>query len=137
MDYQNLAYALTQVAHNFGAVIVVASPLYLLSTRLAKDIRFLLWLVLGGWLIQVGSGLLFGLVSVYYYGQLPDIRGLAIAALLVKVACAVAGIALAIAMLKEKIDPDCTAASGRWSWRGLATLGAVALAAAAFLRWYS
>src|SRR5699024_243415 len=119
MDYQNLAYALTQVAHNFGAVIVVAAPLYLLSTRLEKDTRFLLWLVLAGWLVQIGSGVLFGLVSVYYYGQLPDIRGLAIAALLTKMTCAGLGVALAIAMLKRKIDPDCTAASGRWSWRGL------------------
>ena len=28
MDLQNLAYALTQVAHNFGAVTVVAVPLF-------------------------------------------------------------------------------------------------------------
>ena len=42
MDLQNLAYALTQVAHNFGAVAVVAVPLYALCSMHPAGSRGLL-----------------------------------------------------------------------------------------------
>ena len=48
MDLQNLAYALTQVAHNFGAVVVVAAPLYALWAARPVGVRGVLWLVLSG-----------------------------------------------------------------------------------------
>ena len=61
MDLQNLAYALTQVGHNFGAVIVVAAPLYALATARtvgARGVqaRGVLWLTLAGWALQLASG---------------------------------------------------------------------------------
>jgi hypothetical protein len=78
---------------------------------------------------------LFGLTSLYYYGETPDLSGIAIAALAVKVAAATIGFLLAAVYL----------ARGRgWgrlevkhSFEALAALAAIALAAAAFLRWFS
>ena len=88
MDLQNLAYALTQVAHNFGAVAVVAVPLYALCSMHPAGSRGLLWLALSGWALQLASGAVFGAVSWYFYGQFPDIHGIAIGALVLKVLCA-------------------------------------------------
>lgn len=136
MDYQNLAYALTQVAHNFGAVIVVAAPIYMLAAPSQQHARGVLWLVLTGWLVQIASGLSFGLVSFYYYGQLPDIRGLAVMALIIKILSAGLGAGLTIATLREAISLA-SPLKIRWLWVGLAALGVIALTAAAFLRWYS
>lgn len=136
MDYQNLSYALSQLVHNFGAVAVVAGPLYGLAASALRHVRGLLWLILIGWLVQIISGLLFGGISLYYYGLLPDIRGVAVAALITKILCAGLGAGLVIATLRSRrylSEPARLA----WLWRGLAVLGMVALAAAAFLRWYS
>lgn len=128
LDAQNLAYALTQVVHNFGAVVVLATPLYALVARPGTAVRPLAWAVLAGWGAQLASGALFGLVSLHYYGQLPDIHGIAVAALALKVGCALlAVLLLGFALLRRRAAP----------WRVLAALGATALAAAAFLRWFS
>lgn len=85
--------------------------------------------------MQIASGAGFGAISYYYYGRLAEIHGVAVAALAIKVACAIAGLALAL-LLQSR--------GGRWnesprrlSWRALAALAATALAAAAFLRWFS
>lgn len=134
MDFQNLTYASTQVAHNFGAVIVVAAPLHLLFARLGNQ-RRLLWLVLAGWIVQIASGVLFGAVSFYYYGQLPDIHGLAITALILKLLCAGAAVALIIAAFRSGATWSTLRIT--WMWRGLAALGIIAITAAAFLRWFS
>lgn len=137
MDLQNLAYALNQVAHNFGAAAVVGGAV-LARWPLRHDpagLRQFAWLILAGWLVQGGSGLTFGAISYAYYGQFPDIHGIAIAALVLKIVCAVLGILLAAAFLRyganwtrERIDS---------AWHGLTMLAATALAAAAFLRWFS
>lgn len=128
LDAQNLAYALTQLVHNFGAVVVLATPLYALAVQPGTAARALAWLVLAGWGAQLASGALFGLVSLHYYGQLPDIHGIAVAALALKVGCALlAVLLLALALLRRRAA----------RWRVLAALGATALAAAAFLRWFS
>lgn len=135
MDLQNLAYALTQVAHNFGAVVVVAAPLYALWAMRPVGVRGVLWLVLLGWALQLASGAVFGAVSLHFYGQFPDIHGIAIGALAVKVLCAMSALVLIALSLYSRPSPD-----GRRStvtWRILATLGGTALTAAAFLRWFS
>ncbi|HUX63968.1 hypothetical protein [Sulfuricella sp.] len=136
MDIQNLGYALTQVVHNFGASAVVGGPVssLWLAPRPELD-RSLAWLVCLGWAAQIASGAAFGAISFYYYGKFPDIGGLAIAALAIKVACAVSGFSLAAFYLLR---------AARWTttlrrriWLMLAGLSATALTAAAFLRWFS
>jgi hypothetical protein len=134
---ENLAYALTQVLHNFGAVVVVGSAAFALwapalppgpEKRLARLAGF-------GWVVQIASGAGISAIGYYYYSRFPEIHGVAAAAFAIKVTCATAGLALAL-LLQLRGD--------RWSetrrrlcWRALAVLAATALAAAAFLRWFS
>lgn len=137
MDLQNLAYALTQLVHNFGAVAVVGGA-FLGRWPLAAAPsmrRKLAWLILAGWLLQGASGAGFGAISFAYYGEFPDIHGIALVALLLKMACAVGGIVSAAAFLRYQAV---------WSgqrqeavWLLLILLGVTALTAAAFLRWFS
>lgn len=137
MVTENLAYALTQVLHNFGAVTVVGGAAFALwapalpSGREAQLARF----VTLGWAVQIASGVGFGGVSYYYYGQFPDIHGVAVAALTTKVACAAAG--LALALLLQLRGERWNEGQRKLAWRALALLGATALFAAAFLRWFS
>ena len=137
MDWQSLAYAIVQVAHNFGAAALVGSAfsaLWLADRQ--PEIRCkLAWVMLLGWAVQAASGAGFGAVSFLYYGELPDIHGIAIAALVIKIACAAGGFLLAAVYLR---------AAARWAepartraWRVQAVLSATALTAAAFLRWFS
>ncbi|HEY6096284.1 MAG TPA: hypothetical protein VIU93_15190 [Gallionellaceae bacterium] len=137
VDLQNLSYAGVQVAHNFGAVAVVGGPALLLLAGASQSAlqRRVAWLVGGGWLLQILSGAGFGVVSFIGYGSLPDIHGIAIAALYIKVLCALAGLVTALALLGK---------AGVWSerrrahvWQLLLGLGFTALTAAAFLRWFS
>lgn len=147
MDWQNLAYALVQVVHNFGAVAVVGGPLFALwPVRPAPALharRRLLALVLIGWALQAASGAAFGATSYWWYGALPDIHGPALAALAVKVGCAIAGFLLAAAWLRREsagtgaaLQPSDDRA-GRSGWGWLLAFGATALTAAAVLRWFS
>lgn len=135
MGWQNLFYAFTQIAHNLGAVTVVATPLYFLTVRQPRHERGALWLALFGWSVQIVSGILFGLVSYYYYGQMPDIHGIAIVALVVKIGCAIAAVAGIVTALRVK-DPQAGRLLGA-RWPVLAVLALIAISAAAFLRWYS
>lgn len=135
MDPQNLSYAVIQVAHNFGAVAVVGGAIGALLPGPAGPHRGLAWIVLWGWAAQAASGGAFGAVSWLYYGHFPDIHGVAVAALLIKMACAATGFMLAAVYLYRG-----SAWSGRaqqTTWRALAVLAATALSAAAFLRWFS
>lgn len=136
MGSENLAYALTQVVHNFGAVAVLGGAVFVLwpASRL-QDGRKFAWLILVAWGAQIISGGLFGVTSLYYYGETPDLSRIATAALAIKVAAAVLGVGLAARFLRR---------SGTWgragmkgAFRSLTTLGVVALTAAAFLRWFS
>jgi hypothetical protein len=134
---ENLAYALSQLLHNFGAVAVVGGAAFALWTSAmppARELR-LVRLVATGWAIQIASGGAFGAVSYFYYGRLPDIHGVAVAALSIKIACAAAGLTLALAFHSRAARWSAAVRTG--SWRALAALGATALAAAAFLRWFS
>ncbi len=135
MDLQNLAYALTQVAHNFGAVAVVAVPLYALCSMHPAGSRGLLWLALSGWALQLASGAVFGAVSWHFYGQFPDIHGIAIGVLVLKVLCAL--VALVLIALSLYARPLHDGRRSTVTWRLLATLGGTALTGAAFLRWFS
>lgn len=137
MDVQSLLYALTQVAHNFGAVAVVGGSLLgRWPLHLDRELRRpLAWLVLAGWSVQALSGATFGAVTIAYYGQPPDIHGIAVIALLVKIVCAVTGFVVAALWLRY---------AAKWSesrsnamWNLLIVLGITALTAAAFLRWFS
>lgn len=134
---ENLAYALVQLVHNFGAAMVAGGAIaaWWPSMQPAHAQRRLAWLVALAWVAQFASGALFGVVSFAWYGRFPDIAPLARAALAVKVLCALCGVVLVAALLLR---------GQRWAetarlraWRALAGFGVVALAAAAFLRWFS
>jgi hypothetical protein len=136
-DWQNLGYALTQIAHNFGAAAVVGSPagaLWIARENTTLQ-RKLAWLALAAWALQAASGATFGAISFHYYGQFPDIHGVAIAALFIKIACAIAGFPLAVTFLAY--GRGWAPARQAFLWGSLLTLGATALTAAAFLRWFS
>lgn len=137
MDLQNLAYALTQVIHNFGAATVVggaAAALWLVPWQAVPE-RFLAWLVSLAWMLQIASGVGFGAISFYYYGRLPEITGIATVALAVKVASASFGFVLGVLYLLRATR--WLEATRQRAWRALLGLGVVALTAAAFLRWFS
>lgn len=134
---QNLAYALTQVIHNLGAVAVVGGALCALA-RPCREPHFrrrLAWLVLIAWAAQAASGASFGVISFYFYARPPDLHAIALAALVVKMGCAAAGFFLAALCLFPRFrdQPFFQA----WVWWVLAGLGLTALTAAAFLRWFA
>ena len=134
--FENLAYSGVQLAHNFGAVAVVgssAAATWLVSDhssqqRLAK-------LMAVGWAVQGLSGAGFGATSYYFYGKFPDIKGIAIAALVVKILSALVGFFLVLRYLAQSSVWDEVARHDRW--RILFWLAATPLAAAAVLRWFS
>ena len=136
-DIQNLTYALIQVIHNFGAVTVLgtaASALWLVRGDTAVQHRLGLLTALV-WAVQIASGMLFGISTFYFEGHLPDIHGIAIDALFIKIACALAGFVLAVAYVKW--NSEWTGARQLLVWCALLMLGALALGSAAFLRWFS
>lgn len=135
MDFQNLAYALTQVVHNFGASAVVGGAVAALWLARPELDRPLAWLVLSGWVAQMASGAAFGAISFYHYGQFPDLGAVAILALAIKLACAVSAFVLATFYLLHGASRPDSWRRGMWSL--LAVLGTLALTAAAFLRWFS
>jgi hypothetical protein len=133
---ENLAYALTQVVHNFGAAAVLGGAVFALwpQDRLEYG-RVFAWLILVGWGAQMASGALFGLISLYYYGETPDLSHIAMTALAVKIAAAISGFVLVgIYLLRGRAW---TQAGVRRTFQGLAALATLALTAAAFLRWFS
>lgn len=137
MNPENLAYTLVQVIHNFGAAAVVGGAVFSFwpARQNAAIQRHLAWLVLIAWGAQAVSGSLFGAVSFHYYGQFPDIHGIAVAALGIKIAAAAIGFILTAVYLHSTANRDDTARSR--AWHTLAVLGVIALTAAAFLRWFS
>ena len=134
---QNLIYALIQVIHNFGAAAVAgtaASALWLVRGSVAVRHRMALFMAIA-WAIQIASGMLFGITTYYFEHHLPDIHGIAVDALLVKICCAVAGFVLAAAYVR--LNSGWTESRQLLAWRALLTLGVIALGSAAFLRWFS
>lgn len=134
---QNFIYALIQVIHNFGAVTVVgtaASALWLVRGNAVVQHRLAL-LAAVVWAVQAASGALFGISTFYFEHHLPDIGGIAVDALLVKIFCVIAGFILAVAYVR--LNSGWTVTRQLIAWRALLTLGVIALGSAAFLRWFS
>jgi hypothetical protein len=132
---QNLAYSIVQVAHNLGAVATVGGSLAALRIRSAAARTRLAWLALAGWGTQAASGAAFGITSYYFYHRLPDIAGIAVYALLIKMACVAIGFIWVGAFLYS---------GSRWrppmqdgALFASTVLAFTALGAAAFLRWFS
>ncbi len=132
---QNLAYSVVQIAHNFGAVAALAGSLAATAIKEQRDQKNLAWVAFAGWCTQGASGAAFGAVSYYFYHRFPDISGIAMDALLVKIACAIAALAMLAAYL---------ALGARWTSSGRnsvcvasSVLSITALSAAAVLRWFS
>lgn len=136
MGAENLAYALIQVVHNFGAAAVLGGSVFALwpAPRLEHG-RTFAWLILIAWGAQIASGGMFGVTSLHYYGETPDLSSVAKTALVVKVVAAFAGLLLATLFLLR--GRGWSPAGMKRAFRSLAALGAVALTAAAFLRWFS
>src|SRR2546428_11768445 len=131
----NLVYASVQILHNFGAVAVVGSPAA--AWWFARDNQAaqgrLAWLLVIGWAAQGASGAGFGMTSYFLKGQLPEISGVAVIALVAKIACATCGFAVGILYLKT---------ASRWSvatrlkvWQGMLALAGTEIAGGALLRW--
>jgi len=112
---------------------VVGGAVYALFWRDAEIRRRLAWLVLAGWLVQAVSGAAFGAISFYYYASFPDIHGIAVVALIVKVICAALGFILAVWLLIARLSES----TRRYCWFSLSGLGVLALCSAAVLRWFS
>lgn len=135
--FENLNYAIVQLAHNFGAAAVVGLAIFALypAAQPAPVQRRFAWLVGLSWAVQALSGMGFGAVSYYYYEKFPDLSGVAFAALLIKILCAAGGIGMAVLYLRRAAGwPE---ERRRAAWKLLGTLGVTALAAAAFLRWFA
>jgi hypothetical protein len=132
---QNLGYAVIQVVHNLGAVATVGGSLSAVWLRERTTRRRLACLVLGGWMTQAASGGAFGAVSYYYYGRFPDISGIAIYALGIKMICATLGILLLGAYLWR--GATWTEATADNVWLSSSALAITAISAAAFLRWFA
>lgn len=132
----NFLYTCVQLVHNFGAVTVVGSPAVALWLGNDHQVtrRRLAWLMVLGWAAQGASGAGFGITSIYLQGQIPDVTGVALAALLVKIACTLTGFILAAVYLRTGFG---------WSsrnqfllWQIMLGLAVTPLSSAAFLRWY-
>ncbi|WP_409409658.1 hypothetical protein ACSDBR_13210 [Acidithiobacillus ferriphilus] len=134
---QLLLYACIQALHNLGAVAIVGggAAALLLARRSPGMQRTLVWVITLGWVNQGVTGILFGAASYYYDGRLPDIHGIALTALFLKMACAVLGIILGMVYLY--FERGWSGAVQRWILGSDFGLGVTALTAAAFLRWFS
>src|SRR2546426_8373525 len=130
----NLVYTGVQILHNFGAVAVVGSPAmawWFARDNLAAQGR-LAWLLVVGWAAQGASGAGFGMTSYFLKGQLPEISGVALIALLAKMVCVTCGFAVGILYLKT---------ASQWSiatrlkvWQGMLALAGKRLTAGGFFR---
>ena len=89
-----------------------------------------------GWATQAISGAGFAVVSYHFYGKLPDIHGIAMTVLLLKMLCAVFGLSIIVLYLKNSASSNIQEQS-RLVWLVLVTLACTALTSAAVLRWFS
>ena len=77
----------------------------------------------------------FGGVSYVFSVKLPEFHVGAVTARVIKIACAVGVVSIAMRYLRQAAD--WTVEQRRTTWKLLAVLGVTALAAAAFLRWFA
>jgi len=130
----DLPYALVQVAHNLGAAAVVAPAAAALW--LARDpaaLRRLALVSTGAWALQGATGAGFATVSWLCKGALPEVEGIALWALLLKIGCTLLGIGAGVALLRRRDDGGPARAR---LWGASLAAGVAALVGAAFLRWY-
>src|SRR3989442_3740842 len=130
----SLVYTVVQILHNFGAVAVVGSPgvaWWFARDNPAAQCR-LAWLLVIGWAAQGASGAGFGMTSYFLKGQLPEISGVALIALVAKIACVTCGFAVGILYLNM---------ASRWSvgtrlkvWQGMLGLAGKTLSAGCLFR---
>jgi len=132
---QNLGYAIVQAVHNFGAVAVVGGSLAAIKFRAADIRKKIAWLVFAGWGTQAASGAAFGVVSYYFYHQFPDISGIAVVALAIKMVCVAIGFLLLATYLFR--SDGWTVEKMNIVWVSSSVLSITAISAAAFLRWFS
>jgi len=133
---QNLIYALNQVVHNFGAAAVIGFAGYGLLRRAQQGpaLRSVYLGLVIAWAVQGATGVGFGITSLAFYGKLPDIHGVAVAAVSVKMVCVALGLVIAfIGFRKHAVVQTLS------SFFPIASLvlAATSLSAAAFLRWFS
>jgi hypothetical protein len=133
---ENLAYALTQVVHNFGAAALIGASVFWLWPAPRRDhARTFAWAILAAWSAQIASGILFGLTSLYYYGETPDLSAVAMTALVIKVCSAAAGFLLGAWFLAR--GRDWSLGDVKRVFQTQFALAGLALTGAAFLRWFS
>jgi hypothetical protein len=132
---QNLVYSIVQVVHNLGAVAAVGGSFAAVKSKSASTKKNVAWIALAGWVTQGASGAALGAVSIYFYGRFPDISGVSLYALLLKMACAATGFVLLAAYLYRADEWPVK----RIDWVCLTSLALAitAISAAAFLRWFS
>ena len=131
-----LVYALVQAVHNLGAVAVVASPAVALGFRghgVGLE-RRLAWTLLLAWGLQAATGAGFAAASYGLKGQLPEVTGVALYSLAVKLFATAAGFALAATLLWVRRLSSLR--SRAVAWAACLGLAVAALLAAAPLRWY-
>ena len=94
----NVIYALVQVLHNAGAATVVGGPAaaWWWARSNQRVPAALVWITLTAWGAQAVSGIGFAVTSFYARGELPELAGVGLAALYLKVACALCGAALLV-----------------------------------------
>jgi hypothetical protein len=128
----SLVYSLVQLIHNFGAAFAVGTPAVWLwrGPPLRSVSERMLAMVAVLWLLQALSGAGFGMASWWFYGALPDLNSAAASALSVKIVCALAAVVLCSWALLRRGGAERHAV-----WVALMLLAAIALGAAAFLRW--
>ncbi|HEY8022086.1 MAG TPA: hypothetical protein VIH93_13360 [Thermoanaerobaculia bacterium] len=135
----DLVYALVQVLHNLGAVAVAGGPAAVLALQplsLAAE-RRLAVVALAGWALQAATGAGFALASYGLKGALPEVTGVALVALSIKLAAAVVGLVLGVLLVRSRPRWSPRGPAGRRAaWAASLAAAASALAAAAFLRWY-
>jgi len=135
-DAANVSYALVQAVHNYGAVAVVGGPAAaVLWAREQKTVPMVLaWLTLSGWVVQGLSGISFAVTSYLSRGELPEVTGIALFALAIKVICALVGFSLIA--LYVITTPQRRETRQRKLFPALFFIGITALTGAAFLRWF-
>src|SRR5438034_914535 len=83
--------------------------------------------------VVTGPGGGFAAVSWFGKGALPEVEGVALWALVIKVACTVLGLAAGVTLLGRR---GAGVAARAWLWSASLAAGLGALLGAAFLRWY-
>lgn len=142
-------YSCVQLVHNIGAAAVVGSPavawwltranqkpegLFGNPLAIVSVLHKLAWFTAIAWITQVLSGVGFAATTYFLKHELPELTGIGLTALGIKITCALISIAFVICYLK---------ASSHWPvqtkvkvWQLLFMFGLAALISAAFLRWY-